>query len=271
MSEPVVVDSHVHLLPGRLAEKVRAFFGDNLDGLIVYPLDHGEVRDRLGAAGVHQVWSLPYAHKPGVADGLNVSMAEVAGRPGGVQVVGGATVHPADPDPVAVLRRGVEDLGLRVLKLHCSVGDYRPDDARLDGVWERAAEIGVPVVVHAGHAVSGRTEATELAPVGVVATRHPGARIVIAHCGHRAVDAALDLVERHANVYADLTPVVDEPVRLPIERLGSVAPKLLFGSDAPNTAIEVGAGLTAVRDLPLSEEVKAGILGGTATTLLGPD
>jgi predicted TIM-barrel fold metal-dependent hydrolase len=266
-----VVDAHVHLLPGRLAEKVRAFFGEHLAERLAYPLDHGEVLDRLAADGVQAVWSLPYAHKAGVADGLNASMADVARTATAVRVIGGATVHPDDEDPVTTFRRATEELGLRVLKLHCSVGDYRPDDPRLDGVWERAAELGVPVVVHAGHDVSGRTEAAELAPVGVVASRHPDARIVIAHCGHRAVDAALDLVERHPHVYADLTPVVDEPVRVPAERLASVAPKLLFGSDAPNTAIEVGDGLTAVRDLLLSDEVKAGILGGTATRLLGRD
>jgi predicted TIM-barrel fold metal-dependent hydrolase len=263
-----IVDSHTHLLPGRLAEKVRAFLDAHLAGAIVYPLDHGLVRDRLAADGVDEVWSLPYAHKPGVADGLNVSMAQTARRSGSVSVVGGATVHPGDPDPAAVLRRGVEDLGLRVLKLHCSVGDYRPDDPRLIPTWEYAGEIRLPVVVHAGHAVSGRTEVDDLAAVGTVAARHPDATIVIAHCGHRAVDAALDLVERHANVYADLTPVMAEPVVVPPGRLEAVAPKLLFGSDAPNTGIEVGTGMAAVRALPLSDDVKAAILGGTASALV---
>ena len=46
------VDAHVHLLPGRLAEKVRGFF--EAGGLVdlVYPLDHGEVCERLAADGI---------------------------------------------------------------------------------------------------------------------------------------------------------------------------------------------------------------------------
>jgi hypothetical protein len=35
-----IVDAHTHLLPGRLAEKVRAFFDANMDGDLAYPLDH---------------------------------------------------------------------------------------------------------------------------------------------------------------------------------------------------------------------------------------
>ena len=43
-ARPGIVDSHVHLLPGRLAQKVRAFFemGGPVD--FAYPLDHGNSR-----------------------------------------------------------------------------------------------------------------------------------------------------------------------------------------------------------------------------------
>ena len=59
----------------------------------------------------------------------------------------------------------MEDLGLRVLKLHCSVGDFAADDRRLDPVWEYVSAVALPVVLHAGHAPDGHTEAAELAPV----------------------------------------------------------------------------------------------------------
>jgi predicted TIM-barrel fold metal-dependent hydrolase len=263
----VIVDAHVHLLPGRLAVKVRAFLEQGV-ARMAYPIDHDVVLAQLAACGVGQLWNLPYAHKAGIADGLNESMAEIAGVAGPVGIISGATVHPADPDPVSILRRAVEDLGSRVLKLHCSVGDYAPDDPRLDGVWAYAQDIHLPVVVHVGHGVNGCTTADELAPLGAVATRFPEARIVIAHSAHEAVDAALDLVEAHDHVHADLTPVVTSPVVIPAGRLAAVAPKLQFGSDAPNTAIEVGAGLTRVRELPLARSLIDGILGGHAAALV---
>jgi predicted TIM-barrel fold metal-dependent hydrolase len=73
----------------------------------------------------------------------------------------------------------------------------------------------VALVIHPGHSTSGFTESDELDPIEEVATRFPGAVIIIAHCGHRATAKALDIIERNTNVYADLTPVVFEPVALP--------------------------------------------------------
>jgi uncharacterized protein len=261
-----VVDAHTHLLPGRLAEKVRAFFGPIADDL-VYPLDHGVVRERLAAEGIDEIWTLPYAHKPGVAEGLNVSTAIIARQPGPLNVVGGATVHPGDDRPADIVRRAVGDHGLRVLKLHCSVGDFNADDPGLEEVWRLAADIRLPVVVHAGHDPSGRTDGTELAPVDTVARHHPDAVIVIAHCGFPAVDDALDLVERHPGVHADLTPVIHEAPTVPEERMATVAGKLLLGSDAPNTAVPAGDLVVAVRSLPLPTGTIEAITGGTARRL----
>jgi uncharacterized protein len=189
-------------------------------------------------------------------------------------VIGGCTVHPADDRPADLVRAAVQDLGLRVLKLHCSVGDFAADDRRLDPVWEYVSAVALPVVLHAGHAPDGHTEAAELAPVDTVARRHPEARIIIAHCGHTASDVALRLVAEHPWVHADLTPVLHQPVRPDPAALAAVAGKVLFGSDAPNTALTV-SGLLAGLDGPagradggLPAAARAAITGGTARRLL---
>lgn len=264
-----VTDSHVHLLPGRLGDKVRAFFGEAGDAL-VYDIDHESVLGALAAEGVDEVWHLPYAHKPGVAEGLNEASQRTvaAAAPGPVRVVGGATVHPADRDPEGIVRGAVAELGLRVLKLHCSVGSFAADDPRLEPVWRAATELALPVVVHVGHAVNGETDADELAPIARVAAQHPAATIVIAHCGHPAVHAALDVVEAHPGVHADLTPVLTAAPVLPTERLAAVADKLLFGTDAPNTGVRAAAHLAAVAALPLPRERLSAIVGGTARRLV---
>jgi predicted TIM-barrel fold metal-dependent hydrolase len=263
-----VVDSHVHLLPGRLAVKVRAFFAP-LAPSMPYPLDHDAVRVQLASEGIGEVWTLPYAHKPGVAHGLNVAAVETSRQPGPLAVVPGATVHPGDDDPRRIVRDAVEELGCRVLKLHCSVGDFEADDPRLDTVWRYISVTRLPVVVHVGHGTDGRTEAHELAPLERVARAHPDAVIIVAHCGHPAVDATLDLLERHVGVHADLTPVMTDPPAIPPDRLAGVAPKLLFGSDAPNTTMRAGDHLRAVRALPLDPAAIGAITGGTARRLLG--
>jgi len=267
-----VVDAHVHLLPPRLQAAIRGFF--DVRGFpragFAYPADPGAACERLAADGVTEAWTLPYARRPGSAADLNASMAAlVAGQRGGpVRLTGGCTVHPGDDDPVAVLRHAVEDLGLRVLKLHCSVGDYQPDDPRLDPVWEYAAEIALPVVLHAGHAADGHTEEAELRPVAEVARRHPEARVIIAHCGHNAAEAALRLVAAHPGVHADLTPVIHHPVAAPPAQLAALAGKLLFGSDAPNTGLTAARLLGRLAHPDVPGKARTAITGGTARRLL---
>jgi uncharacterized protein len=268
-----VVDAHVHLLAPRLQAAIRGFFDRHgIDsGQFAYPADPGEVCDRLAAEGVSEVWSLPYARRPGSAAELNKAMASlVAARRGGpVRVIGGCTIHPGDDQPLTVLRSAVEDMGLRVLKLHCSVGDFTPDDPRLDPVWEYAAQAALPVVLHAGHAPDGHTDDAELEPVAEVARRHPAARVIIAHCGHTASQAALRLVAGHENVYADLTPVIHRPVRPAAAQLTALAGKLLFGSDAPNTGLTVTQLLDGLASPDLPPEAWAALTGGTARRLIG--
>jgi uncharacterized protein len=275
-SDPVpsyVVDAHVHLLPPRLQAAIRGFFDSHgIDsGRFAYPADHGEVCERLAAEGVSEVWSLPYARRPGSAEDLNQAMASLAAarRDGPVRVIGGCTVHPGDDRPLTVLRSAVEDMGLRVLKLHCSVGDFSPDDPRLDPVWAYAAEVALPVVLHAGHAADGQTDGPDLEPVAAVARRHPGARVIIAHCGYPASETALRLVAGHENVYADLTPVLYQPVQPAAARLTALAGKVLFGSDAPNTGLTVTQLLDGLAGPDLPDEVWAALTGGTARRLVG--
>lgn len=265
-----IVDSHTHLLPGRLAEKVRAFFNANMDGDLAYPIDHEAILEMLARAGIGMVWSLPYAHKPGVAAGMNASSADIVARLAGnpVKVVGAGTVHPGDADPAAIVREAREKYDLKVLKLHCSVGDFEADDPRLDGAWQYLGERRIPVVIHLGHAVSGHTVAAELGPVERIAQKFPQARLIIAHCGHRAGPQALDLVEKYPGIYADLTPVVTEAVQLPAARVNQLAEKLLFGSDAPNTALCAEQNLAHIRKFGLGEKAQAAVLGGNARRLL---
>lgn len=264
-----VVDSHTHLLPDRLARAIRRFFDDHMPGDLQYPIDPRTVLDRHAADGITSVWTLPYAHKPGMAVELNAAVVRL-GRDLAdhvVEVVVGCTAHAGDDDPGGTVEAAADD-GARVCKLHCSVGDFEADDPRLDPLYQAAARRAMPVVIHLGHAVSGHTEADELRPVDAVASRHPECAVIVAHAGHRAHLAALELLDRHPNLYADLTPVVDEPVPLTADDVLVRSDRFLFGSDAPNTAIAAGAMLERVRSWRLPPPAEAAVLGGNARRLL---
>ncbi len=261
----MLVDAHVHLLPDRLAGAIRRFFEELMPDYARYPHQHAAARAALAAAGVSRCWSLPYAHKAGMARDLNRWMAETfADDP---LVVAGATLHPGD-DVAAVAAEALDVLGLRVVKLHCSVGAFPADDARLEPLWRRVSASGHPVVVHAGHAVNGQTTAAELEPLARVAARWPEARLVVAHCAAPATAAALALLRRTRAVCADLTPV--GPCLAPVSRddVAGLEDRLLFGSDAPNTGVRVEDAVAHVRALGLDADGETAVLGGTAERLL---
>ncbi|AXV06300.1 hypothetical protein DVS28_a1608 [Euzebya pacifica] len=264
-----LVDSHVHLLPDRLARAIRRVFTDMGMDRFAYPLDTGEVLGAHLADGFTSAWTLPYAHQPGMAARLNADVAALARTlsTAGMTVVPGLTVHPADADPGGDVEAAHDDGG-RVLKLHCSVGSYGPDDVRLDGALTVAGERGIPVVVHVGHAPSGRTAGEELDALGVAAARHPDTTFVIAHCAHPATAAAMDLLARHDNLMADLTPVVIELVDLDADQLEAHHHRLLLGTDMPNTAVPAGRVIEWLQRSDLSAEAYTAITGGNARRLV---
>ncbi len=265
----VIVDSHVHLKPGKLAAAIRSFFEANIGDRLMYPIDHRTVLDSLAAEGADVVWNLPYAHKPGMATALNADMIAISHRFADhhVTVVPGCTVHPADVDAAAVVEAAAH-AGARVLKLHCSVGAYEIDDPRLSGTLRAAGALGLPVIVHAGHAVSGMTGADELAPIARAAEAHPDTIFVLAHFGHTAASVAVESMERHGNLWADLTPVVDSPVEVDDEVLVRFSDRILLGSDAPNTGCRLADLIARVDHAGLDRPVIDAILGGNALRLV---
>jgi len=261
----MIVDAHVHLLPERLASKIRKFFVDAGAPPLKYPWEHVAARAALAKAGVGRCWTLPYAHRAGVASGLNRWMAEAFAADPFVEP--GATLHPED-DVEAVVREAAEPLALRIFKLHCSVGRFAADDRRLDPLWRRVSEDGQPVVVHAGAAVAGIADAAEIDAVARTASRFPDARIIVAHFGWPAARSTLELLSRSRSVYADLTPVVADPVALDRRAIAGLERRILFGSDTPTVAVSIEDSLARVRAWNLSSEDEAAILGGTADALV---
>ena len=209
-------------------------------------------------------------HKPGITDQLNQSMASLVHgqlRKHRVQVVIGCTTHPDDPHR-ADIKRAISRYGARVLKLHCSVGDFAADDPGLDEVYGIAAKSQIPVVIHAGRPITGRTAAADLEPLGRAVDQHPDTTFVLAHTGHPNHRAALDLMHRHDNLWSDITPVLDELMPASVEEIEAVHDRLLFGSDAPNTTLRVQDVDAWLSSLGLREASLEAIRSGNAGRLL---
>lgn len=258
------VDAHVHGFPDRLAERVRAAL--NGGGLLTGGVLIGDVARRVDDAGFDLAWLLPYAHRAGVAADINEwSAAEVAKYS---NLVPGATFHPDDAGFEALVRRALVELKLRVVKLHCSVGNFAVEDPRLEPLWLIAAEQGVPVLVHAGRESPGIAAAHEVERLERVLGAHPNLKFVLAHSGLPATDVTLGLMRRYPNLYGDLTPVWQQPVPVDGPVLAEFAGRFLFGSDAPNCPTPAEALAERYDTMELPPDVHASVMGGAAAALV---
>jgi uncharacterized protein len=260
------VDAHVHGFPDRLALAVRHRL--NGAGRLQTGALLPDVAQQVRVEGFDAAWLLPYAHKAGIAASVNEWSADAGRR--FPWLVAGATFHPDDDDLVALVQRALVTLRLRVVKLHCSVGDFPPTDPRLEPLWTTAAQLGTPVVIHAGQRSPGETAAAELDALAAVLRDHPDLRLVLAHTGYPNTVRALQLMDAFPNLYADLTPVWDAPVPLGHAELSAFSGRVLFGSDAPNNPTAARDQAARFATLGLDATTHALLMGGTAVRLLKP-
>jgi hypothetical protein len=258
---PGLVDVHVHFLPDRVQAKVWGYFAlaETHYGAgwpITYALPDVERLAVLERLGVRAFPTLPYPHKPGMAEWLNDwSAAFAAAHP---QVLQSATFYP-EPGAPAYVDAALAS-GARVFKVHVQVGAFDPRHPLLDPVWARLEETGTPVVIHCG---SGplRGEHTGPAPMTGLLERFPRLQLIIAHLGMPEYVAFLELAERYERVHLDTTMfATDFTERLmPFDfslrdRLRELKDKVLLGSDFPSIPYAYAHQLAALHRLELGEE-----------------
>lgn len=244
-----VVDAHTHM-PGT------AFTG--IAGLWAKPF-----LDLMDANGIDQAWVF-------TLDGLffdpvphnDILKQFCSAEPG--RLIPFCTVHPRYPNAVQELRRCIEDLGMKGVKLHPWAQAFAPTDpAMMDPVGAEMARLGVPVVFH-----DGTPPYSSPLQIAHFALRHPTVPVILGHGGlHDLWKEAVLAVERCPNMY--LIPSGTPPhglqhavKRLPLERF-------LYGSDA-------GFGdpywqtfqLEKIRLLNLKPDAEALVLGGNAQRIL---
>ncbi len=149
------------------------------------------------------------------------------------------------------------------IKLWISV---HADDARLDPIMTRAAELGVPVLHHAWYKATefAFNESTP-AEIATLAHRHPEVTIIMAHLTGGGARGVLD-VRDCPNVLVDTSggqPVAGL-VEYAVVQLG--AGRVVFGSDWPVRDFAVQR--ARVDGAALAEADRAKVLGGTMASLL---
>ena len=233
-----VIDVHVHLHPERLARAISDVFAR--EGWHArHTWEPERVAESLTAYGVERFCFFSYAHKPGIARSLNGWVAMTARRlPMAIPV---GTLHAGDDNLLSVADEAIDDLGLAGFKFHLSVQRFRADDPRLMPFYERVAERGCFLIVHAG-TMPYRDPFTGIDGFRTVMERYPMLRVVVAHLGAYDTEAFLALTESCPNLYLDttmaLTPYATpylglDPATISTALILRYQDRIMFGSDFP--------------------------------------
>jgi len=256
---PGLFDVHTHFLPDGLERRVWAQFdaaGPKIGRPwpIRYRLTTDERVALLRDMGVRRFPSLPYAHRPGVAERLNDWARDFAVRV--PESLWSATFFPEEGAEAYVA--GLVADGVEVFKVHVQVGEFELDDPLLTPVWGLLEDSGTPVVVHAGHAPVGNDH-TGPEPLARLLRRFPRLAVVAAHLGAPDYLAFCDLAAAYDRVHLDTTMVftdfweADYPVGL-VDRLRDLEPKVLLGTDVPTIPYPYAHQLDALARLGLGDD-----------------
>ncbi|WP_340540445.1 amidohydrolase family protein [Nocardioides sp. GXZ039] len=271
---PGLFDVHVHFLPPGIQRAVWAVFDQagpkiGREWPIRYRQSHEERVEILRSFGVRRFSTLPYAHKPQVAQYLNDWSREFAGAV--PEVLASATFFP-EPDAARYVAAEL-GAGVEIFKIHLQVGEFHLDDPLLDDVWGLLEDSGTPVVVHAGSGPVGN-EFTGPDSTERLLRRHPRLTLVIAHMGAPECAEFLTLAERYERVHLDTTMMFTEffdvayPADL-VPRLRDLQPKVLLGSDFPTIPYPYVEQLTGLADLGLGDDWLRAVCWENGHALLG--
>jgi uncharacterized protein len=175
-------------------------------------------------------------------------------------------------DPVETLRRQVEGLGCRGLKLLPSYQLFPLTDRRLYPVYEAAQGLGIPVMFHCGSSVFDRTVMRFCDPIQIddLCADFPDLAVVAAHGGRGFWYREVAFLTRlHRNLYFDVAGLPPQNLPEYFPDLPRLTDRILFGTDWPVIPRgRIRPAIQSIRALPIPPAAMDAILGGTARRLL---
>ena len=243
-----------------------------IDKTVVFAIDFGPF------AGVDDSVSL--------VDRYRLFHAAARRHEGRIILFGG--IDPRRPDAAAFVERAVQEWDIKGIKIWPPAGVY-PQEAYCYRVYEKAAALKLPVVIHTGQEISPlRSECTRPIYCDQPANDFPEVSFVLAHAGMAWWEEAADVAWHHPNVYLDIAYWQGKYLKSPqtftrqLRELISIAGKrrVLFGSDWPATRtvrkVTPQRWIQTLKDLSTTahdgimfepEEIEL-LLGGNAVRLL---
>ena len=281
----MIIDFHTHTFPDKIADAAVKKLAEKSHTTPFLDGTAGQLRDAARAASIHRSIVLPVATSARQVEHINDFAARTNEHTEETGLLSFGCMHPDYPSWREEMGR-MKEMGLKGIKLHPVYQGVDIDDVRFLRILERAGELGLIVVTHAGWDIGFPGEAHCSPEMTLRAIKAVGpVKLVLAHMGGwQQWDRVLELLADQP-VWLDtsfstgaLTPLQEgDPFLKDFSMLDEEGflrmvkafgtDRLLFGTDSPWSRQKES--IDWIRALPLSEEEKAAILGGNARKLLG--
>lgn len=261
-------------------------------------MDRKGIAMRVLSVSAPNVYPFAPAEQVAIARHVNDALARYC-RAHPDRFIGIASLPLADVDAsVREIDRAVHELGLKGVAIGSNIGGLPLNDARFEPLWARINALRLPVVEHpvfprdtsdmgefelplrVGLMFDTTLMAARMIYAGIF-ERYPDFPFVLAHTG-AALIMLMERLDNGYRLFPDCRKFID---KLPSEygkrlyydtcafgkdalmfAIGAVGvAQILFGTDDPY----IGADTAHVTSLPVSDAVKASILGGNAARMFG--
>lgn len=257
-----IIDSHCHIYPDKIAEKASDSTGRfydipmALDGKISTLAEHGE------GAGIDLFIVQSVATTPHQVSSINRFIASSVASSNG-KFIGLGTLHPDSEDMAADVEELIA-LGLKGVKLHPDIQNFKVDDPRMLRIYELCRG-RLPILMHTGDHRYDNSNPNRLIPI---LESYPDLTLIGAHFGGWSIwEEATEKLCGYKNLYVDcsssLYSITPEKAKELIEAYG--VHRVLFGTDYPMW--EPSEELERFMKIDLTDIERADILAGNAAKL----
>jgi len=277
-----VIDIHVHILPPSMLKPALLEFAKRtyqdyarVEQFSADPKAFLKFLDKAGVERAGLITSVSpqvIGHTSAVND-WNARYCAAAPR----RLIAFGSVHPSFVSDAAGEVDRLLRIGIRALKVHpphqlFAPNAYRDGLVPLAAVYQRAQELGLPVMIHTGTSNFPGARNVYARPMLAddVGVDFPDLVVILAHGGRPLwMNEAFFLVRRHPNMFMDISGIPPQKLLSDyFPRLEEIADKVLFGTDWPGFG---GSGLeeniALLNALPLSEAARRKILYDNAARL----
>ncbi len=268
-SEAKIIDAWIQPadreLFGKVPEIARLFQQSGAADLLSTGIEPNQIVDLMDAAGIDKALVTAWCRPEGWVYHNDRVAEMVQAFPD--RFIGVAAVDLAHPvEAVRELRRAVNELGFKALRVIPWLWNLPPNDKLYYPLYVACIELDIPFCTQVGH--TGPLMPSEtgrpIPYIDEIALTFPELKIVGGHIGYPWTDEMIALAWKHANVYIDTSAYMPRyyPPQL-VHFMNSYGKdKVLFGTNFPMLNLEKCT--KQVSDLGLSEEALDAFLSGNA-------